>query len=129
MTDAISPLARFMLLLFMIALAVAGTALAGAYYRAIDLPQQQSVTPPENLFLFAASACKNTCQRNYEKCSDAGVKNKFCPHKKDVCNKNCDCTDCTSSCDTEYLACQNKPGYTEGDCAGIHSMCYSSCLC
>jgi hypothetical protein len=41
-----SPLAR--LVLFMVCLSVAGSIVAGAYYYAVDLPQQQDVQVPRN---------------------------------------------------------------------------------
>lgn len=53
-----SPLAR--LVLFIVCLAIAGSALAGAHYYAIDLPDQQNAArnPPENTNTMALK-CKN----------------------------------------------------------------------
>ncbi len=41
-----SPLA--LLVLFMVCLAVFGSTVAGAYYYAVDLPQQKQAPPPDN---------------------------------------------------------------------------------
>jgi hypothetical protein len=41
-----SPLAR--LVLFMIGLSIIGSAIAGTYYNAVDLPQHQNVQAPAN---------------------------------------------------------------------------------
>jgi hypothetical protein len=60
MPEIQTPLAR--LVLFMVCLAFAGSILAGTHYYAIDLPQQQKVTVPENNVPLK-SGCK-ICQSN-----------------------------------------------------------------
>ena len=60
------------LVLFMVCLAIAGSALAGAHYYTVDLPTQKNLQAPEN----AASSnlncqiCKNNCKidLNYISC-------------------------------------------------------------
>lgn len=57
-----SPLAR--LVLFMICLALAGTVVAGAHYYAVDVPQQNTLQPPENGVGSSTSCaiCKHNCK-------------------------------------------------------------------
>lgn len=55
-----SPLAS--LVLFMFCLSIAGSALAGAHYYAVDLPAQKNVQAPENA-QSSMSKC-NTCKKN-----------------------------------------------------------------
>jgi hypothetical protein len=56
-----SPLAR--LVLFMVCLSVAGSILAGGYWFAAGLPQQQEVQAPHN------EDCSATCLENYNQCA------------------------------------------------------------
>ena len=57
----ISPLAR--LVLFMVCLSIAGTAVAGVHYYAVDLPQQESVQVPDNKMVLGSGCeiCKANC--------------------------------------------------------------------
>ena len=67
MSDTQSPITR--LVLFIVCLAIAGTFVAGVHYFAIDLPQQNALQAPENLFSPGGScacdqelaSCKSTC--------------------------------------------------------------------
>lgn len=60
MRETKSPLTR--LVLFMIALSVAGSVLAGIHYYAVDLPQQKSAQAPANTMSAPAfGACFDDC--------------------------------------------------------------------
>ncbi|MFA5268747.1 MAG: hypothetical protein WC379_12325 [Methanoregula sp.] len=67
MSETRSPLAR--LVLMMVCLSIAGTFVAGVHYVAVDLPQQNAVQVPENLFVSGSScacdqdlaSCRSTC--------------------------------------------------------------------
>ena len=55
-----SPLAS--LVLFMFCLSIAGSALAGAHYYAVDLPQQKNLQAPENAEgTTDCKMCKHNC--------------------------------------------------------------------
>lgn len=68
MSETQSPLAG--LVLFIVCLAIAGTLVGGVHYFAIDLPQQNAVQAPDNLFVYGGScacdqelaACRSTCK-------------------------------------------------------------------
>lgn len=63
-------LARF--IIFMVCLAAAGSILAGAHYYAVDLPEQQKVTAPDNAAnpMIKCQICKSNCygQTDYYNC-------------------------------------------------------------
>jgi len=70
LTESRSPLAR--LVLFMFCLSVAGTFIAGVHYAAIDLPQQNSLTAPEN-GKSALTLCFEACEAKYWRGTPQGV--------------------------------------------------------
>jgi len=55
-----SPLAR--LVLFIVCIAILGSALATLHYAAVDLPQQKAIPPPDNSQkLSKCSICTSNC--------------------------------------------------------------------
>jgi hypothetical protein len=70
MSETKSPLAR--LVLFMVCLSIAGAFIAGVHYAAIDLPQQQSVTTPEN-GNEGLTRCLAACEAKYWRGTPEGV--------------------------------------------------------
>ncbi len=59
-----TPLARF--ILFMVCLSIIGSAIAGTYYYAVDLPQHQNVQAPANYEYcneMIINAMHNSCPR------------------------------------------------------------------
>jgi hypothetical protein len=54
-----SPLAR--LVLFIICLSIAGSAVAGVHYYAVDLPVQMEQQPPHNAAWTKCENCRLTC--------------------------------------------------------------------
>jgi hypothetical protein len=76
-----SPLAR--LVLFIVCLSVLGSAVAGAHYYAVDLPQQQQIAQaPENYCIYTYGQCKEL-YNNYRWY-------KICCYK-DCCTSPADC--------------------------------------
>jgi hypothetical protein len=71
-----SPLAR--LVLFIVCLSIAGSIIAGVYYFAIGLPQQNTLQAPEN------SACADTCRIQFNACAGACGDNQLC---RGLCNE------------------------------------------
>ncbi|MCK9580026.1 MAG: hypothetical protein M0Q92_06195 [Methanoregula sp.] len=55
-------------MLFIVCLAIAGSVVAGAYYFAVDLPQQQNGPLPENSFDIKSDC--NTCKSNCSLAND-----------------------------------------------------------
>lgn len=80
-----SPLAR--LVLFMVCLSAAGAFIAGVHYAAVDLPQQQSVTAPENGNM-DLTQCLAVCDATYWRGTNEGVVK---------------CAGCYNDCVDQYL--------------------------
>jgi hypothetical protein len=57
--QAQSPLAH--LVLFLVCLSIAGTAIAGAHYYAVDLPKQNAVVAPQNTDGYSCGICVRYC--------------------------------------------------------------------
>ncbi|MCK9632540.1 MAG: hypothetical protein M0R30_12990 [Methanoregula sp.] len=83
------PLAR--LVLFMVCLSVAGIVVAGAHYYAVDLPQQQAVTTPSNVWEYdnPCDLCIETCDRVMGHCVESDGNN--CLAEVYACYKTCPC--------------------------------------
>jgi hypothetical protein len=62
-----SPLSA--LVLFMICLGIAGSVIAGAYYTAVDLPQQKQIQPPSNSMSECISDCMQYEYKGYLDCA------------------------------------------------------------
>jgi hypothetical protein len=85
-----SPLAR--LVLFMVCLSIAGSIIAGAHYYAVDLPQQNAITAPENSAGSSYfSECLDQCSRDRDFCYDGCT---YYDNKDDLawfsCRQQCD---------------------------------------
>ena len=135
------------LVLFMVCLAAAGSFVAGAHYYTIDLPQQNAVQAPTNACVpWGQMTCDKICRGTYCResamiyfeptpiCQDpAGYEQclatEECYDLYPPCPPSSPCNDCRYTCDVEYDDCLKKPGYTEGDCAGIRDTCHSTCPC
>jgi hypothetical protein len=135
MSEPQSPLTR--LVLFIVCLAIAGSIIAGAHYFTIDLPAQKNAQAPSNLFGFGGS-CLSECNSGCSEAFDACVEQRLMDERKcrnthlecgRQCTITCACDICTTDCGAEYTACLVKPGYTEGDCAGLRNTCESACPC
>ncbi|PKG32629.1 hypothetical protein [Methanoregula sp.] len=77
MHETKSPLAR--LVLFMIALAVAGSVFAGIHYYAVDLPQQKDARAPSNLDARGIMVCIEDCM-----IKNCGYDHAACPFPSNV---------------------------------------------
>jgi hypothetical protein len=132
-----SPLTR--LVLFIACLAIAGSFIAGVHYFALDLPQQQQIRTPENWISISSvciHTCNNGCRARYDACMatpKGHSETNICAVQEDTCyascTEKCSCTDCQEVCSDNYEVCLNKPGYTEGDCAGLRDTCHAACPC
>jgi hypothetical protein len=128
-----TPLARFVL--FIVCLSLVGICIAGVYYIAVELPHQRDQQPPAN---GALTDCFTQCRSDFSSClhtcrSDMEVAR--CEDTLAGCNARCDanyggtCNACRTSCDNDYSSCLTKPGFTEGDCAGMRDVCKQACPC
>jgi len=81
----------------MVCLSIAGSIIAGAHYYAVDLPQQNAVTTPENYTPAEIKVeCRNICNDNHERCGT------MC--SKDATNEM-EWHTCRMQCDTVFYLC------------------------
>jgi len=87
-----SPLAH--LVLVIVCLSVAGTCIAGVYYYAVDLPQQNNLQEPTNDLM----SCSLSCDAQYYSCIPS------CKGSGSISATQT----CRSNCLTEYTACKDS---------------------
>lgn len=124
MSGTSSPLAR--LVLFMICLAVAGSAVAGVHYFAVELPQKNPQTPENSI---CNDRCDRTCADNYRTCILQEADRKVCIGARQQCENTClaqcACTDCEEQCQAELNACTD----TSKVCLRENQACERRCPC